>query len=549
MQESKILKMVLSHVGRFKEMAGFKVDAVDVDILNEVFEDIKINSIPWYNSTVHFGHMIHSIMPISYLSQCVSMLYNSNNVCSEVSPVTSRYEAQVINDFSEMAGYGERSAGSFLSCGTSANLQALYTAKCAKNLLLKILLDNNVDNKCFFDILYSGNKNFPLDELSEMLLEIDDDDLHKIISRFDPNEIEERGVLVVSESCHYSVKSSARILGIPSANIINVSCNEDLTMNMPELEKILIDLSSRNIPIIALVCVLGTTENGTFDNLYSITNMREKLNAKYGSSFWIHADAAYGGYAKTLVMNEENKLINKDEFFINNKNNISTGTYDTLSKLNEADSITIDPHKMGFINYGSAIHLLKNNFWLRLIEKSASYVFEDNGSPSHGVYNIEGSRPGAMPTAVYVANKKHPLNNSGYGKIILNTIQANRMLCKRMVEFKNVNINGNFFNIKPITINPEFNATLFYVTSDGMSIEEQNNLNRFIYENSIYNKNNAPDFYFSSSSIKNNEKNTYVIRGIIMDENLNSEEKISILWKNMSDHIISKTKAFLLNNQ
>jgi glutamate/tyrosine decarboxylase-like PLP-dependent enzyme len=533
-----MIRLILKNLKEFVRLGKLEYNKDDLDILTDVFSDLSSKSVPWYDSSNYFGHMCHAILPISYFSQCVSVLYNPNNVSTETSPVTSVHEQEVLNSFVALMGYDKSSTGCFMSCGTNANLQGLYTARNAKTFLLdavakkEAVIKNLVDGR---DKL----KNIPLNTLAGLMAKNTNSECSRMFSEFDCNDDHhESSVLIVSKACHYSVKSAAQILGIAKKNIIEIDCHDDLTMDTSMLETVVNDLVIKDIPILAVVCVAGTTENGSFDDVADIFRIRDELLSKYDSSFWVHLDAAFGGYSRSLIIDKINSVIPKDIFDASHKGLLSDKLYNSLCSMSKADSITIDPHKMGYINYGCAIHLLKESMWSNLISKSAAYVFEDGtGEISHGVNNIEGSRPGSMATAVYVANKKHPLNSEGYGKIMIDIMRANRSLCEKMTSSLDIIVNERSFAITPVTNSPDFNTTLFYASSLSMGIEEQNKINKYIYNNSRVSKGQMPSFYLSSTSIVLDGVKTYVLRGIVMDRNLVGEDKNKALWENMRNHI------------
>lgn len=57
-----------------------------------------------------------------------------------------------------------------------------------------------------------------------------------------------------------------------------------------------------------MVAVVGTTEEGQVDSVDKIVELREKLY-KEGIYFYLHVDAAYGGYARALFLNEAGEFV------------------------------------------------------------------------------------------------------------------------------------------------------------------------------------------------------------------------------------------------
>jgi glutamate/tyrosine decarboxylase-like PLP-dependent enzyme len=127
--------------------------------------------------------------------------------------------------------------------------------------------------------------------------------------------------------------------------------------------------------IAAVVCTLGTTETGRIDDI----------------SFWVeycgrsgihcHVDAAYGGYF----------------IYAKDSGELSEKATRAFESLHLADSIAIDPHKLGYAPYPAGVFLLKNSSDSAVIDifHSVPYI----NAPSSSIYTIEGSRPGAYAAA------------------------------------------------------------------------------------------------------------------------------------------------------
>ncbi|NYS36003.1 tyrosine decarboxylase, partial [Streptococcus danieliae] len=99
--------------------------------------------------------------------------------------------------------------------------------------------------------------------------------------------------------------------------------------------------------------------------------------------------------------------------------------YQSFRALNQADSITVDPHKVGFIPYAAGAICMKDKRIVDLISYHAAYVFEEVKESSRktdkqqnvllGSSIMEGSKAGATAAAVWAAHRLVPLNLLGYG--------------------------------------------------------------------------------------------------------------------------------------
>lgn len=87
--------------------------------------------------------------------------------------------------------------------------------------------------------------------------------------------------------------------------------------------------------------------------------MRRVLE-KDGIYFYLHVDAAYGGYGRAIFLDEDNNFIPFEDLkdvhykynvFTENKDYILEEVHSAYKAIEEAESVTIDPHKMGYVPY------------------------------------------------------------------------------------------------------------------------------------------------------------------------------------------------------
>ncbi|GAQ46230.1 group II decarboxylase [Aspergillus niger] len=90
-----------------------------------------------------------------------------------------------------------------------------------------------------------------------------------------------------------------------------------------------------------------------------------------------------------------------------------------LRSLGSADSITIDPHKSGYIHYPAG-GLCYRDERTRYLITWTSPIIHHNGdeNDSMGIYGVEGSKPGAAPVAVWLSHETIGLNRAGYGLLL-----------------------------------------------------------------------------------------------------------------------------------
>ena len=73
--------------------------------------------------------------------------------------------------------------------------------------------------------------------------------------------------------------------------------------------------------------------------------------------------------------------------------------------LKHVDTITIDPHKAGYCVYPSGALCYRNGSMKGFITLAAPEVYHGENDPSVGVFGIEGSKPGAAATSVFLSHK------------------------------------------------------------------------------------------------------------------------------------------------
>jgi tyrosine decarboxylase / aspartate 1-decarboxylase len=137
-----------------------------------------------------------------------------------------------------------------------------------------------------------------------------------------------------------------------------------------------------------VVATMGTTATGSVDPLPEILALGEK------HGFRIHADAAYGGY---FVL----------------AGNLGEDAARAFTRVGEADSIVIDPHKHGLQPYGCGCVLFRDPGVGRLYKHDSPYTYFSSAELHLGEISLECSRPGAAAAALWATQKLLPLKKGG----------------------------------------------------------------------------------------------------------------------------------------
>jgi tyrosine decarboxylase len=463
------------------------------EALLELTNKLKVSSMPWF-SPRYLGHMNSDTLMAANLGYMATMLYNPNNVAFEGSPATGPLEIEVGNQLAKMLSYNPQKSWGHITCdGTIANYESIWVARNLKSIPLAV---KEVEPK-----LVGNMSDWQLLNLSPSRI-LDLVDKTKASGIFDRvRERSVRGVgmqnellgkLLVPQSKHYSWTKAADVLGIGNNNLIDIQVDENFRMDMQHLKNTIDKLVRERTPILAVVAVVGTTEEGAVDEVHEIVKLRQKYQ-KQGVSFYIHVDAAYGGYARTVFLDEKGEFMSADNLkeALHKLNILHKETdwpvrevYQAYKAMPEADSITTDPHKMGYIPYAAGAVVFKDRRVLDLVSYFAAYIEEKGASDVEllGSYILEGSKAGAAASAVWVAHQVVPLNITGYGAIIGRSIEGASRFYNSLVAEKQFEIAGRRFKVEPLT-KPDFNIVDFSFNEIGnTNLELMNNFNQRIYE-------------------------------------------------------------------
>lgn len=337
------------------------------------------------------------------------------------------------------------------------------------------------------------------------------------------NEVEEKisyPKLVVPQSRHYSWEKAMDLIGLGSSNIEYVGVDDNFRIDAQKFD--IVCRSTSNI--LMAVAVMGTTEEGVVDPIGNIVEIKQDFE-KNRKGIWLHIDAAYGGFYTSLFndVSEDHKTMNYSilsEKLAAFRDNISTNktkinTYDRFmswidesiandfKSTSKADSITIDPHKMGYIPYSAGAILYRDNRVKSFIEKKAPYLasgdsdFSDPSKIYLGGSTLEGSRSGAAALACYLSSRIITNDINGYGRIAYETFVTASYFLEIMQEKNNLE-NNQALSIKTYPIYDVLtNIICFAVGVKGvaLSASDLNKLNNRLYEEMSAEKNKSMTDY------------------------------------------------------
>lgn len=165
-------------------------------------------------------------------------------------------------------------------------------------------------------------------------------------------------------------------------------------IDLKDLESELNRCLQERQPVYAVVAIMGSTEEGAADQLSAIIDLRKKFQLK-GLSFLVHADAAWGGYFASMI---PRKLMKQPVWKGGNGDEavgivpslpLRKDTMTDMIALKEADSITVDPHKAGYIPYPAGSLVYRDGRMRFLVTWTSPYLSQGS-SENIGVYGVEG---------------------------------------------------------------------------------------------------------------------------------------------------------------
>jgi glutamate/tyrosine decarboxylase-like PLP-dependent enzyme len=414
------------------------------------------------------GHMCFEQTIASQIGYFAAMLYNPNNVAIEASPVTTRLELEVAAQLARMVGYDpETSWGHLTSGGTVANFEALWIAR--NVMYLPVAAAGAAEELgVTLDVTLPGGSRVPLHELSLWeLVNIRNDaaldlwaalwdtapraDVHRALGAHSLSAVgyQDYGrhlaarygdplpasVVLVPATAHYSWEKIVRALGIGSNQLVFIPVDECFRMNLDALSHTVRDLTARRVPIMACIGVCGSTEESAIDRLDGILDARSLAEREHGVTFHLHADACYGGYAAAVTWRADGARRSAGEI----RESMGDPAWPTaewvsaIEALAGMDSVTIDPHKLGYVPYPAGAFLIRDRRARELVAIDPPYLIPTQGLASSedlflGRFIFEGSKPGASAAAVWMSHKVLPLDERGYGQLIERTMMGARRM-------------------------------------------------------------------------------------------------------------------------
>lgn len=418
-----------------------------------------------FHSPRYIGHMVSDLLIPGLAAQMLALPYNPNNVSAESAPVTIDMELKAGLQLAAMVGYVADPArddcafGHLTSGGTLANVQGLRLALALKAFPVALRaagvplpgLPN--DDLAAFQLA-------PADSLALWVAwkawrdALPPAEARALQARVEAERLEQLGlvgflarhpalrppVVFAPSTAHYSWSKGCKLLGLGREQLRLIP-GRAMRLDTEALAAALEACHAAGEPVLMAVGVLGSTEFGTIDPLAELLDLRQRCAAR-GQGFAVHVDAAWGGYLAALFRDGDGRLRPREAMAREFRDFPTPAVHAAVGALHRADSITIDPHKLGYLPYGAGAFLCRDQRAIDLLAEGADYVFsaaaEGDFFQRHrslGRYIPEGSKSGAHAAAVYVTQRVLPLDAEHFGQLQALSLRASEAFVAKAQAF------------------------------------------------------------------------------------------------------------------
>lgn len=140
----------------------------------------------------------------------------------------------------------------------------------------------------------------------------------------------------VSDQGHYSFTKAVDLLGLGRGQLRTLPTDALYRIDLEALEKAIETDAAAGLKPCCIIGIAGTTNTGSIDKLAELAAIAKRHGC------WYHVDAAYGG---AVVLSDRYRAM--------------------LVGIEEADSITVDPHKWFYMPFSAGAILVREGDFLR----------------------------------------------------------------------------------------------------------------------------------------------------------------------------------------
>ncbi len=404
-------------------------------------------SVPFFHPR-YLGHMVSDLLMPGLIAQLVTTLYNPNNIVEESAPVTVKLELEVGRQLARMLGFSidpkqkPCALGHLTSGGTVANDEGLWLARAIRLYPLAVR-DSGVSISSLAGLDDWALLNWSTPKVLELADAVEA--VPGAVAAVAGARVETIGLgrfcakhplaaelaVLAPGTAHYSWHKAMKLLGLGAEQLVEVPTSQ-ARIDVAALRRLLEERAAQHKPVLAVIGVYGTTEFGTLDPIHELAALRGRP-----LEFWLHVDAAWGGYLPSLFRETSGALRTRASIAEGFKHFPSVRVHQSTAALASADSVTVDPHKLGFVPYGAGAFLARDRRVFDLVQQEASYVFgavanEEDRYRKPGRFSLEGSRPGSAAAACYVNHRVLPLDAEHFGRLMGRSVRACEALFDRI---------------------------------------------------------------------------------------------------------------------
>ena len=374
----------------------------------------------------YIGHMKAEVSLPALFGWLAAMLHNPNNTSRESSRVGTVIEAEAIAMLAELLGYDPAEAeGHFTSGGTVANFEAVWRARYRLDHWLALGLHVSEKTGSPLDVFACAHMGW--ERFRELWREHDltDAELRRSSAAVgNPAEVWGRisraagrdylgPVLLAPGNKHYSWMKAANIFGLGEGSLWSIALDSEGRLDIPDLERLLGDAEACGRPVLMVVSVAGTTETCEIDPVHRVHDLLESWQAERGLHVWRHVDAAYGGFLCGVLGGPDEQALSSEGVA-------------ALRALGRADSITIDPHKLGYVPYACGAFLARDRARYAVSAFDAPYLDRPELGDGKWSSTLEGSRSAAGAAATWLTGKTLGFGPDGLGALLASTARTAR---------------------------------------------------------------------------------------------------------------------------
>lgn len=379
------------------------------------------------------GHMVSDASMPALLGHILATLHNPNNTSKEVSRVGTQIEAEAIAMLARMIGFDPAIArGHMTSCGTIANFEAVWRARFRLDHWLSLALwlaETHGEPLDVFDAAHMGwpryhalrERHAPPEQCLRAASAVAGNpaDAFRRISQASGREYL-GPVVMVPENKHFSWRKAANVFGLGEEAFRGVGLDAHGRLSLEALEQAVESAIAQGRPVLAVVSVAGATETGNFDPVDGVCDLMEHWRTGRGWRIWHHVDAAYGGFFAATLGGETTAL--------------SDRAARALAAISRVDSITIDPHKLGYTPYACGAFVVRDVQRYAVSSFSAPYLERAHVSDDLWGATLEGSRTSAGAAAVWMTGTTIGFSPDGFGRILEDAVKARRAIMDAAIE-------------------------------------------------------------------------------------------------------------------